>query len=178
MHVFALGLLISLTLGSAAGAEERLALGRPSGFVLGAQSDTAIGETREYVPAGQTVETWTEMATYQRFPGNAGEAPEAFLQRMLDVVDAACPGAVSGEIKSGLSGPFPYGMVEVTCPLNPATGQPEVFIARAISGRDRMYVVQYAWRRIPTAAERAAARAWMGHGGVCDTRGHHAPCPV
>ncbi len=117
------------------------------GFVVGYNVARDGNSIAEQVPQGETVEKWTRMVTTQRFAGVARRTDSnGFLQLMLDRLQQACPGAkVIYRRTSGKT-----SQMRVDCPLNPSTGLPEIFIAKAIPGAADMHVAQVAFRRAPT----------------------------
>lgn len=126
------------------------------GFVVGNQQSAGGASIIEQVPSGESVERWTRMVTTQRFEGLADriDAP-GFLGKLAALTAERCAGAKA----SGVQGTGASAEVRIDCPLNPQTGQPETFIARAIvHGRD-LHIFQVAWRRVPTAAD----VAWGEH---------------
>ncbi len=128
------------------------ALLRPAlpSFVVGYSVARDGNSIVEEVPKGETVDKWTRMVTTQRFAGVARRTDSnGFLQSMLDRLQQACPGAkVIYRRPGGKS-----SQMRVDCPLNPSTGLPETFIAKAIPGAADMHVAQVAFRRVPTAED-------------------------
>ena len=128
------------------------ALLRPAlpSFVIGYSVARDGNSIVEEVPKGETVDKWTRMVTTQRFAGVARRTDSnGFLQSMLDRLQQACPGAkVIYRRPGGKS-----SQMRVDCPLNPSTGLPETFIAKAIRGAADMHVAQVAFRRVPTAED-------------------------
>jgi hypothetical protein len=137
------------------------ALARPpvSGFVTGYEAAKGGSYMLEQVPAGETVDRWTRMITTQRF-AKVARATDAngFLQRMIDNLQGACPGArVSYRRVAGKT-----AQMRVDCPLNPSTGLPETFFAKALPGSSDMHVAQVAFRRHPRASDIAWAEKYLG----------------
>ena len=156
---------------------ENLLVDIPPGFVLAHREDTPQGPMEEFIPQGQTLDNWGEMITLQLFPDWANAAPVAFLTRLSDLLQGACPEADAGTIYPLQHGGYPAGLVLLSCPDSPRTGGVESFAAFAISGRERMYVLQYAWTRPAGAAEFAQAQAFFEGARLCDTTRADAPCP-
>jgi hypothetical protein len=125
---------------------------RPSlpGFVVGYDIARDGNSIVEQVPAGESVDKWTRMITTQRFAGSARRTDgNGFLQVMLDGLQRGCPGAkVAYRHASGKT-----AQMRVDCPMNPATGLPETFFAKAMPGATDMHIAQVAFRRVPTAAD-------------------------
>jgi len=68
-------------------------------------------------------------------------------------------------------------MLLLRCPLNPASGKPEVTLFRAIKGTDSFYLVQRATRYEPTAEQIGQTAKYLASVNVCDTRAAEHPCP-
>lgn len=136
------------------------ALARPPvpGFIVGHQFARDGNLIFEQVPAGENVDRWTRMVTTQRFAGVAGRVgANGFLQTMIDGLAEACPRSrVVYRRASGRT-----AQMRVDCPLNPKTGLPEIFFARAIAGTADMHVAQVAFRRMPKASDVAWAEKYL-----------------
>jgi hypothetical protein len=135
-------------------------LARPPvpGFIVGFQAAKDGTLIVEQVPAGETVQKWTRMVTTQRFAGAARRIDgNGFLQLMLDGLQRDCPGATLGYRRITGSA----AQMRVNCPLNPATGLPETFFAKAMPGQTDMHVAQAAFRRVPSARDVAWAERYL-----------------
>lgn len=128
------------------------------GFIVGYQAARDGSMILEQVPVGETVQKWTRMVTTQRFAG-VGLRTDAngFLQLMLDGLQRACPGASVAYRRPGVK----TAQMRVDCPLNPATGLPETFFAKAAPGAADMHVAQVAFRRVPGKADVAWAENYL-----------------
>ncbi len=82
----------------------------------------------------------------------------AFLQTMINGLSGACPGARVTYRRPGAK----LAQMRVDCPRNPATGLPETFFARAMTGSSDMRHAQIAFRRVPTASDVAWAEKYLG----------------
>ncbi|HET9460271.1 MAG TPA: hypothetical protein VFO51_09865 [Sphingomicrobium sp.] len=139
-------------------AMEALALPPVAGFVVGYEAARDGNSIVEQVPEGETVQRWTRMVTTQRFAGVARRADaDGFLQVMLDGLQQACPGATVAYRRPGAK----VAQMRVDCPLNPATGLPETFFAKAMPGAVDMHVSQVAFRRAPSASDVAWAERYL-----------------
>lgn len=137
------------------------ALARPpvQGFVAGYEVAKNGNYILEQVPSGENVEKWTRMVTTQRFSGVAQTTnANGFLQLMIDGLAEGCPRAtVVYRRASGSS-----AQMRVDCPLNPKTGLPETFFAKAMAGSADMHVAQVAFRSVPKASDVAWAEKYLG----------------
>lgn len=136
-------------------------LSRPpvQGFVVGHQVASNGNLIIEQVPAGENVDRWTRMVTTQRFAGIALRVDaNGFLQTMINGLSGACPGARVTYRRPGAK----LAQMRVDCPRNPATGLPETFFAKAMTGSSDMHIAQVAFRRVPTAKDVAWAEKYLG----------------
>ncbi|HEU5481957.1 MAG TPA: hypothetical protein VFU80_02535 [Sphingomicrobium sp.] len=128
------------------------AIAQPSlpGFVVGYNVERDGNSITEQVPSGETVQKWTRMVTTQRFAGVARRTDaDGFLQLMLNGLQQACPGATVAYRRPATRS----AQMRVDCPLNPATGLPETFFAKAMPGAADMHVAQVAFRRDPSGKD-------------------------
>jgi len=156
--------------------DENLRQVLPPGFKIGFKSERPGLTMTEDVPDGQTVKDWSEMITTQVFLGRKSADPSAFLSGVRSRWLAACPGSVEPTIHTGNANGYPVSMMLLGCPLNPATGKPEVALMRGIAGADSFYLIQYAWRSAPTQEQVNAATRYLGTVNACDTRTPAHPC--
>ena len=136
------------------------ALMRPGlpGFVVGTDVARNGNSIVEQIPQGETVDKWTRMVTTQRFAGVARRTDgNGFFELMINGLQRGCPGAkVAYRRPSGKT-----AQLRVDCPLNPSTGLPETFFAKAMPGASDMHIVQVAYRRVPNAADIAWAERYL-----------------
>ncbi len=162
---------------SAEPAREVLNRTMPPGFKPGFQTTQGGMVMEEWVPADETVDTWTQMITLQTFSGLA-VAPNQMLQGWGDRMIGACPGLTHSNIVNGNANAYPTSMLFVSCPDNPQTHKPENIAARVIRGRDRLYMVQFAFRRPLDADDDARMRQFMASAILCDRTAPDHPCPA
>lgn len=103
-------------------------------------------QVAEWMPAGQKIESWTDMITLQVFPRFAGVDPVSFLDRLAGSYQQNCE-------KSGATPPltdevngFPtaFRLINCTRDLTRQTG--EVALFRATTGRQALYLFQRVFR--------------------------------
>ena len=58
--------------------DENVLLPIPPGFKAGWQGVQGSATTTEYVPAGESVDAWSQMVTQQIFHGRANDPPDGF----------------------------------------------------------------------------------------------------
>lgn len=175
-------LLTSLLLAPAASAEasgtEQLLRPQAAGYVKGFEDTGADGgRLWEYVPEGETVEQWTQMLTVTVTGGGIKATPRQFLGIIEQGWKRACPGAESSWIREGEENGYPFALLMLTCPNNPASGKPEYTWFKGMQGANNFYVVQKAFRFAP---EREHVVQWMQYLSrveLCDEQGSTNPCP-
>jgi len=177
--VVLLGCVAAIASGQTPTGAENLLFSPPMDFKVGFQSN---GENRlmtEWVPASQTVEDWTEMVTLQIYRGGAVAAAD-FLQGVRARYLNDCPGTTTekGGIFTGQVNGYVVSMMLLKCPRNPGTGKPETTAFRAIRGKDALYLVQHAWRTVPSEQEMNVAMQAFAKVTVCDTGVPDHPCPL
>lgn len=160
--------LIAMT---AVQAEDRLVWPMPEGFKVGHQQTAANGsEIEERIPNGETVEDWTRMATRLVFPGAMDGT--AFNNAMAQRWQSACPGATATPSEKGPRG----ADIRIDCPRNPATGKPEVMFQRVIPVPGKAYILQVAFRAVPSAAQAGWAKAELDRATLCSAAATESPC--
>lgn len=153
--------------------------GRPSapGFVVGFDKANAEQAIVERVPAGESVERWTEMLTSQRFVGRARDpGPRQLLVNMQGLMKNACPGGSTSEIVIMTVSGRPAARMRSDCPLNPQTGLPESYFIVAFAGTNDLFAEQVAFRRVPTAADLSFASKDLQQVRWCTSTSKEAAC--
>ncbi len=156
-------------------AGERLVQPVPAGWVVGHEQRSERGMITELVPAGQSVQRWTEMLTTQRYRG-LDIAPEQFATVSRKAWAGACPGATGETLDAGTDRGRPWALWMQRCPRNSATGTPEVTWFKAIKGRDGLVVVHKAFRFDPSRAQVAQWTAYLRGVVLCDPRADGVAC--
>jgi hypothetical protein len=158
--------------------DENLLLAPPAGFEVGHHQDSRDGVTLiEWVPAGETVQNWSEMVTVLVFRKRPDLDPEGFLRRLQAKWLTDCKGAAPAPVMKGNVNGYVSATMLMRCPLFPSTGKPETTIFGAIKGKDALYMVQRAVRAAGSPAEVERLRAYMAEVSACDTRSREHPCP-
>ena len=156
---------------------ERLVQARPAGFVVGHTVSAPEASIEERIPQGESVQRWTRMLTTQRFAATALRLrPEQVLLRMASSLPKGCPGGKTGPIRTFTVVGRPAAEFRADCPRNPAHGGPETFFARAIAGASDVHIVQVAFRRVPSPADAAFARAHLDSVALCTGAAKTGPC--
>jgi hypothetical protein len=171
--------LVLLLFVRAAGAQlanENLLVRVPPGYRVGYRIERGNMVMNEMVPAGQTVENWTEMVTVQIFHGLKA-APEKFRDTLRRRWVAACPGGSGADVTSGTENGYPVLVWLLDCPKNPRSGKPEITWFKAIAGNDSFYLVQKAFKFKPDKAQVDRWMAYLKSVAVCDTRIAARACP-
>ena len=155
---------------------ENLLVAQPAGFKVGYQANKDSTAISEWVPEGQSVDTWTQMLTVQVFRGSKVD-PAAFLQQIGKKWTDACPGSTGKGIFTGQTNGYVVSMLVLRCPKNLTTGKPETTAFRVIKGGDALYSVQRAFRSEPSDAELDDVMHYLAKVSVCDSRAPDHPCP-
>jgi hypothetical protein len=148
----------------------------PSGYKIGYEKKAGNQIMTEMVPQAETVKDWTEMVTVQIFLNMRGVTPSQYRQRIETLWGQACAGSEFGQVKESADGGYPTLTWFQKCPMNNATGKPELTWMKAIQGRDSFYLVQKAYKFEPSAEQKASWGAYLDSVTVCDTRRSERPC--
>jgi hypothetical protein len=174
---FYLGLAAAV-LASPARAElenENLLAKLPPGFKIDFQQKNQNMLISEMVPVAQSVNNWTEMVTVQVFY-NLKATPEQFKARMDQGLAAACPGSETAPVTHGDENGYPVLVWLQNCPLNKATGKPEITWIKAIQGKDSFYVTQIAFKAMPSNEQITQWMQYLRSVMVCDSRVQGRTC--
>ncbi|MDI1284092.1 MAG: hypothetical protein PSV46_06835 [Reyranella sp.] len=155
---------------------ENLLVGMPQGFKVGFQDSRNGMNMQEWVPAGETVQNWTEMITAQIFLQRADLDPVQFLATMAKQWAGACQGSKATPAATGKATGYASATMLLRCPLLASSGKPETTMIKAIKGNDSFHVVQRAVRSVPGEAQLARTKAYLETVSVCDSRLPAHPC--
>ena len=150
-------LVMALLLGAGialAQSPQALVVPTPPGFALAWSHDKPDGslQMKEFVPQGQTVDTWHQMITVQHFPKLVQAEPHVLLGRWTQGVLEACPKAQISPVPQATVSGHPALRVYVHM-TECGTRTPESILAMVIKGADAMHMVQHAWRPAPPTRE-------------------------
>ncbi|HET9619578.1 MAG TPA: hypothetical protein VFW22_14180 [Pseudolabrys sp.] len=169
-------LLLSITPAFAFEGENLLAA-LPDGYKVGFQQKKGSAQITEMVPAGETVEAWTEMVTVQVFNG-LKVTPDQFRDRMVKLWSGSCANSVAGPPTQATENGYPIAFWMMSCPLNKDSGKPEITWFKAIQGQDSFYVVQKAFKFDPSQGQIVQWTLYLKKVAVCDTRVKERACPA
>jgi hypothetical protein len=166
-----LSLVIAMTTSAALAelANENLLTKMPDGYKLDFHQENKDMFLNEFVPVSQSFNNWTEMVTVQVFYG-LKESPEQFKAKTEASLPKLCPGAKVNLITQGNENGYPFILFLQDCPLNKATGKPEITWFKVIGGNDSLYVVQFAAKAWPSNEEITNWLHYLRDVVVCDTR--------
>jgi hypothetical protein len=154
---------------------ENLLAKLPAGFKIDFQDKNKNMLINEMVPEKETVNNWTEMVTVQVFY-NLKATPDQFKAKMEAGMSAACPGSESLPVAQGDENGYPSVVWLQSCPLNKATGKPEITWIKGIQGNDSFYVVQLAFKAWPSKEQITDWMQYLRSVVVCDTRLRERSC--
>ncbi len=162
--VAATALAAWLPLPAQVSAAESLSYPKLAQFQL-ANTQNLEGQTfREWIPKGETLQSWRRMITIHRFSAMPQKSPRkaAEFQSALSAGwQQSCPNSGVAPIRNGVENGHQYIFWLLSCRENPQTGKPEITWVKAIDGNDALYVVQYAFRYAPSEDEVRAMARWM-----------------
>ena len=155
---------------------EVLLVAVPKGYKIGYEKKSGNQIMTEMVPQAETVKDWTEMVTVQIFLNMREVTPSQYRARIETLWGQACDGSEFAKVKEGVERGYPTLTWLQKCPMNNATGKPELTWMKAIQGRDSFYLVQKAYKFEPSAEQRAQWDTYLDSIRVCDTRLPDRPC--
>ena len=159
-------------------AGENLLAPTAAGFVLSESATQRSVSMMEYVPRGETVDSWSRMITVLIYKGYRRVDGDVWLAETGKRWIASCEKGGAQKVKSGVENGFPFTLWAMSCPLNPRTGKPENTYFKAISGDESFYMAQYAVRE-PFSPEQAPPMiGYLRQVIACDTRRKGRSCPV
>jgi hypothetical protein len=170
------GLVVAAAMQSAA-APEWIGRTELPGFVEAHRVERPHGMIVEWVPEGETVQSWTRIITVQRF-GEAAtrQRPHDVIGNMAEGLPASCPGGVSGAVERLRVSGRPAARFRADCARNPGTGLPETLFALAVAGERDMHMFQIAFRRVPSADDVRWAEQHLASAALCTERSREAVC--
>ncbi len=148
----------------------------PKGYKIGYEKKAGNQIMTEMVPQAETVKDWTEMVTVQIFLNMRDVSPSQYRQRIETMWGQACADSEFAKVKEGAEGGYPTLTWLQKCPMNNATGKPELTWMKAIQGRDSFYLVQKAYKFEPSSEQKATWGAYLDSVSVCDTRRPERSC--
>lgn len=159
------------------GAPEWIGRAEVPGFVEGHRVERPYGMIVEWVPEGETVQSWTRIITVQRF-GEAAtrQRPREVIANMARDLSASCPGGVPSAVETLRVSGRQAARFRADCALNPGTGLPETLFALAIAGERDMHMFQIAFRRVPSAEDVSWAEQHLASAVLCTERSREGVC--
>lgn len=153
MRIFCAGLLVvaATMLAGPLCLAEQVALnfdGRK--WEIGHSAESKDQGIREYVLKGETVDNWTELVTVQAFFGLQDKAtPEEYMEGMMAELKKNCPGAIWDIVRKGDDD------IVFIWQVKDSPGQEDQYeVDRIISGKNAMYILHYATKKLPVAPEK------------------------
>jgi hypothetical protein len=160
---------------------EMLQVPIPLGWILANRGATPEMILSEYVPAGQTMDRWTDMIAVMTIDRRAAPSLAVLAQRLDRRFRSGAGCAVAPIVEPPMvrsDGPYPYAVQAVLCGRAERWDKGEYTVHRVIEGRDAYYDVQRSWRLPPAASTdlpvtpemRDEAVGLLKAVGVCDNR--------
>ena len=166
---------LALMLASPLAAQERLVFTPPGGFTFAFEGED--GALREWLPEGESLETWTRLVTHTHRPGLQVTAMQ-FAQALAGAMAERCAGLEATLELQGLQNGYDILVITTACPLHFMGGKgAETTIVKVIAGREAIHTVQYAWRGEMDDSGMVAAMRWTVAQILCDPSETASPCP-
>lgn len=131
-----------------------------------------------YLPAGQTIEAWTEQLTVTTYANQRNGDPVAAARSIDNQWRGTCKEAEPATILPGRSNGYATATLLLKCPLLSDTGKSEASLTHLIQGSDNFYMLQRNTRYQPSADRIKQMIRYMGSVKVCDDRAPEHPCPT
>lgn len=132
----------------------------PTGYVQVHQTSQHGTDLIEWVPQGESTEEWTRMVTTVITRRNRPTAL-GIQAHIRDGFASSCGKASSGNLRTGEESGYATSLWVHACALNPATGKPEYMWMKAFEGKDALYVVQFAFRDMPSDEDSLGALEYL-----------------
>ena len=156
---------------------ENLLVGLPAGFKIAFQDRKPNVQMTEAIPSNETLR---ELDRDGHDPDllRDEDTPDQFRSRLEQCWRAACADGRGDEVTKGAEKGYPFAIFVLSCPLNPKTGKPEITWFKAVQGNDSFYLVQKAFKYMPSKDQVALAMKYLGAVTVCDSRLADRRCPL
>jgi hypothetical protein len=158
--------------------DENLLVKVPPGYKLATEARKAGIVLTEMIPENEDIDHWTEMVTTQVFRGKVVKDIAPFEASVKHQWLSSCPKGGVAPIRAAREHGSEVRLWLQSCPNNPATGRPEFTIFKAIAGDDSFYVIQKAFRFLPSQQQIHPWMLFLRDVVVCDSRLPDHPCPV
>jgi len=161
-------LVLAASVAAAPGAQaEALEMAIPPGLHLVTKSQGREIKLFEWVGPGETTSNWREMLTLQVFKGLGKATPAQFEAGMSKRWLGFCPTSRHVSIESGRDSGHAYSVFFLSCLKNPSTGLPEITWFKVIQGEKDLFVVQRAFKAMPSNLQILALSAHLRSALVC-----------
>lgn len=132
----------------------------PKGYVQVHQTSQHGTDLIEWVPQGESTEEWTRMVT--TFITRQGRPTASAMQAHIrDGFASTCAKASSSNLRTGEESGYATSLWVHACALNPITGKPEYMLMKAFEGKEALYVVQFAFRDVPSDEDSLGALEYL-----------------
>ena len=185
--VFLIGVMILVPIAAFAGLQGENLLVAPLPGWTQAYSASGNGiRLLEYVPPGQNVNAWSQMATIEIFYGRGGTKPRDVQQKIVEGFRENCEAIHVSDLGSGTASTLPAVRWVTYCSKFKPLSTGEISYSQAISGKDHFYLIQRSWRGAPFDLTKPLPipettlkewEAYLNQVSVCDSRDPERPCP-
>ena len=141
---------------------------------------------QSFVPAGETADIWSEMATIEVFLDRGGYPPRPGSQEQVNEgLRLNCEALHVDDLGSGTVNGLPAMRWMAYCSKLHQYGSGEIDMFQAVSGKSNFFLIYRAWRGAafdlahpPVAAPMIKEwEQYMSGVAVCDSRDPARPCP-
>jgi hypothetical protein len=150
----------------------------PPEFKYAGQPAHPRAKIQIYLPAGQTIEKWTEQLTVMTYADQHNADPAAVARSIDAAWRKTCAAAEPAKILPGKSNGYATATLLLTCPRLPTTDKPETGLTHLIAGADNFYMIQRNTRHLSSPDETKQMIRYMATVKVCDGRTPDHPCPA
>jgi hypothetical protein len=155
----------------------------PAGWVE-AFSRGGEQEVVEYVPPGQTAETWQNKIILEVHHKHTNLPLDVLQRRAVGQNRDGCSGVVEGKFQSGVNNGYASAFWTLGCKRDKTTGLGETRYTKAIQGASNLYILTRIWRtpafnetpNIP-AQEIEQGMGFLTSSVVCNPTTGKNPCP-
>lgn len=167
------GVFVLVASGAAApGAQaDALVMPIPPGLQLVTKSLGREIKLFEWVGPGETTSSWREMLTAQILKGLGKATPAQWEAGMSRRWLGFCPTSRHVSIASGHEYGHAFSVFFLSCLKNPSTGLPEFTWVKAIQGEQDFFVVQRAFKTMPSNRKIVALSSHLKSALVCSGEG-------
>ncbi|MBI3713395.1 MAG: hypothetical protein HY253_10605, partial [Burkholderiales bacterium] len=155
---------------------EFLLISPPDTYKVVTNSDKGNMKISEYIPKSESLPKWTEMLSAHTFQTTQW-TPKKFQELMSETLKKVCPTTQNSPIFESIENGYATATWSQTCEMNNGSTSIEKTWFKAIKGESSFFLVQKAFRFIPTAEQLQPWLDYLKNASICDMRSSKNPCP-